>query len=219
MNRYWDLSDKERSELTREQVEALMTVELMEKGVLKVEPPAVVPVEEMQEPSLQLFCVKAGYRDPGCGYLTAERAAEAARDAVAIDYDYIGGTHYNKLGKSNDVEIVPLKIYKPDELALNRAKIERNNAAKAANIKAESDYKSACKAVEDACAGVWEDWFKKCETGNRYERIVRVYKEYLTTCNGDEQIAFKFLRKAYLDPEITQAFEWHGIQDPNVVAV
>lgn len=211
MNRYWDLSEKDRSELTQEQVESLLTVELMEKGVVKVEPPIKVQVEEISPPSLTLFCVKAGYRDPGCGYMKAEDAAEAARNAVALDYDYIGGVHYNKLGKGRDVEITPVQVYTPEELQLQRAKIERNNAAKAANTKADEEYKAACKAVEDACSGVWDDWFEQRSTRSRYERIVKTYKEYLTTCDGNEEIAFKFLRKAYLDPEIALALEWFGV--------
>ena len=45
MNRYWDLTNKQRSLLTYDQVKALLEVELMEKGVLAVPKPELITTE------------------------------------------------------------------------------------------------------------------------------------------------------------------------------
>jgi hypothetical protein len=41
VNRYWNLTEQERSKLTGEEVRAFMDVELMERGVKKIAPPTV----------------------------------------------------------------------------------------------------------------------------------------------------------------------------------
>lgn len=214
MNRYWDYTEKERSEFSEEQVKLFISVELMEKGVVKVEKPLLMEVEEIPEPTTVLYCPKADYREAPFGFETPEAAASLMTTAIRIDSDYIGGKNYCKLNPSKDIEIVATKVYRADELALIRGSIERNNSAAAENKRRTDDYNTAVKAVEKASSGVWEDWFNCQRTAVSHQRLCDVYADYVRTCDGNETMAYKFLRKAYLDQNILDAFAWHGIEMP-----
>jgi hypothetical protein len=86
MKRYWDYSEQERAELTAEQVEKLLAYELMEQGVLVVEPLRVEEIQEIKLPTRRVFMLSEAQQYSGTtslniGFETIEQA-ESARDAI-----------------------------------------------------------------------------------------------------------------------------------------
>src|SRR5579859_586132 len=60
MKTYWDLSEKERAALSREDVERYIDAELMMKGVLKVTPLMLEPLPSAPEPTTTYYQVSTG---------------------------------------------------------------------------------------------------------------------------------------------------------------
>lgn len=215
MNRYWDLTERERSELTSEQVQAMMTVELMEKGVVKIERPELIPVEEIEPPELTLYVPKSGYRDCQFGFKTSEEAMAFMAASVSLDYEYVGGETKHRLAKNQaDVSAVPVQVYSSTQLELRKSAIEKNKAAVAENQRRLQEYNAAVKAEDEATKGVWEDWHAQIAAAARHDQVVKVFRDYTETCDGSEPMAFRFLNKAFDADEIKNAFAWHEIEIP-----
>lgn len=215
MNRYWDLSPKEQSELASEQVEALLTVEMMEKGVVKPEEPTYLPVEELPEPDIVLYAPKAAYSSPNFGYRTPEQAARLMADAVCISTDYISGTSVSVIG-DREVEIAEVRVYSKGLLAENRILIEKNAAAKKQNDAAEAEYKNQQRKATEATSGVWDDYYSRLAEARSNKKIIDTFNEYVHTCSGDRELAYKFLLKAYSRSDVNDAFDWFGVDIPAI---
>lgn len=214
MNRYWDLSEKQRAELSQEEVAAFLTVELMEKGVVKVEEPEYLPVEEIPGPDLVVYRLKAGWRKSEIAYLSAEEAANASKNAVVLADHYASGNTTNHVSEDKEIEIEPQKVYSLDSFTRNKVMIDRNKAAEASNKQLRDDYATAIRAQDDAMNGLWDDW-NECRGKDRVnKRVVETYNQYLKNCKGQADIAFVFLSKAYTVEQIREAFAWCGIPSP-----
>ena len=68
MKTYWDYTERERSEMTEDQVTALLDVELMSKGVLKVVAPILNKIEPVDLPT------ETKYEAGGILFVTVEQA-------------------------------------------------------------------------------------------------------------------------------------------------
>lgn len=211
---YWDLSERERSELSAEDVEKYAAAELMLKGVLKV--PPLVLAEEKPAPLPTVTCYRITSRE---GYVTHESdiafdTRELAEAVVArgglwrVATDWMAG--------ANVTYLVPLEprvvsMDMPDASAVeqHRAAIEAANAAKAANEKARSEHAAALKKQTQALAGLWENWHRCVALAREMRLVVDTFDEYVRLA-GDESVALKFLRRAFSDESITEAFAWFG---------
>jgi hypothetical protein len=218
MKRYWDYDEKERAEMTMEQVEGLLSAELMEAGVIRVEAPTLLPTEAPEIPGTILYVIKAGYQTPNFAYKTADDAAKAMEKAIPLGHDYLGnGTYIYTESKSasEGLTIEPLPIHTKGDVANHKSLVERAAANAKANEAANKTYTESCKAVSDVTDRVWVDWNNCRATLGTYQRIMRTLDEYTETCEGNRDTALKFLAKAFPQPDIDQAREW---LDPDYVA-
>ena len=212
MQRYWDYSEKDRAELTEDQVESLMAAELMEAGVVRVESPAELCCEMPELTGETWWTIKANYSLPGFAYRNADDAAKAMAGATPLNYEYIGGQHYHIIaGTRKDIEIVPVVIYDGASLQAHKSAAEKAAANKKANEAAAQAYLESSRAVDAVVNGVWDD-YRKCQaTKRRFKKIVDTQAEYTKICDGDERKARVFLAKAFPQPDIDAAFEWFGL--------
>lgn len=110
MNRYWDLSRKERAELTEEQIKATIIIELMEKGVVVPVEPEYIPVDEVPGPDVTLYAPSPRYSTSGFGFASPDGAAAVLSTAIDIDTEYIAGSTVRVIGTS-DIEIGEVKVW------------------------------------------------------------------------------------------------------------
>ena len=61
MKTYWDLSERQRSELSEADVERYIDAELMTKGVLRPEPLELVEEPPLPEPAIEIHTVGSSY--------------------------------------------------------------------------------------------------------------------------------------------------------------
>lgn len=210
MKRYFDYSEKERSEMTAETVDSLMARELMEAGVVAPKPPVLEDVPRFEATKTRVYRVKAGYSYlHGFAFRTLEDAEAFTRlSVVDIESGYPSDLtyfkHFDKLG------IEPEDVLDQAEFVRVKETAEKAKSIKTANEKATSDYNAECKASRDITEGVWSDWRECREKAARIARIQRTFDEYLNLCDGQGALASRFLAKAYTAEQLQEADEWLG---------
>ncbi len=216
MNRYWDLSERKRSELTSEQVEAMLSVELMEKGVVRVEAPKLEEVTDVQVAGTQYYEVEFGagsYKESTKFCFATMDQARAFVDACPIEIESDYSTDYKNYAKpcrGLGIKIVNL----PDEAAFINAKaaLVKQAETKKANKVLTDAYQVDLNKVREASNGVWEDW-RQCQYDARqYQKVLDTKKEYDELCKGDENLSRKFLAKAFDKETIEAAEKWFGVE-------
>lgn len=203
MKTYWDFSEKERSEMTEEQVQDLMDLHLMEKGVLKVLAPKLVALEP--EPELKKVTL---FEVEGILFDTAEKAqAFLDLNPKKESYDYSVGYDF-KYPNPIDQGIKKTICVDHQSLLDHAVVLKKNNASKKSNDNLLERYREANKKVE-ACTGeVWEDYREQQEKARRYSKTMETWNEYLKLTEGNEELAKTFLLKAIEKDEVEQAFAW-----------
>lgn len=216
---YWDLSERERSALTADDVEKFAAFELMQKGVLRSKPLELVPVPEMPEPEVTVYVIEAGYHTAEIAFPDAETASRAAAMASgAIGTVWIGSDHESSFEPRKDVAgVKPKKVFSQRQLTECRAVIEKSKAAKAENERRTAEHGKRVKAESEALKGMWEDWHHCVALARQMAEVISVFEEYKTTAGGDAVVASRFLTKVFTQTQIKAAAEWCGVEIPEPV--
>ena len=203
MKTYWDFSEKERSEMTEQQVQDLMDLHLMEKGVLKVLAPKLIPLDP--DPDLKKL---VQFEVEGILFDTAEKA-QAFLDLgpKKESYDYSAGYDY-KYPKPMEGRIEKVSCVDHQSLMDHALVLKKNNVSKKSNENLLEKYHEAQKKVEDCTCEVWSDYREQQEKNRRYAKTIETWNEYLKLTGGDEELAKTFLLKAIEKEEVEQAFAW-----------
>lgn len=196
MKTYWDYSDKERSELTSEQVTALLDVELMTAGVLK---PVAPVLEEVPSnpvgPRQKFYGIEAvgkygSSAHIGIVFSTIEDAERFIALSPCIrEYDYEVGTEFTYVTRLSDAKIAVEDLYSITQINEFRSALKRRKSASESN-------------------GVWDDWHQHRSFSDEMHRVVSTFKEYLSLTKGDPNLALTFLEKALTHDTVNQAREW-----------
>jgi hypothetical protein len=208
MKRYWDYSEQERAELTAEQVEKLLAYELMEQGVLVVEPLRVEEIQEIKLPTRRVFMLSEAQQYSGTtslniGFETIEQA-ESARDAIR----FVRESPWNGTAHVRPVRALTIASEElPDETAVAAAKavLDENTRRSNANATARREHEEACKKVADATSGIWSDWHDCRRVEARHQKIRDTLADYVRMTDGDAAMARAFLGKAFPADEIEAA--------------
>jgi hypothetical protein len=215
MNRYWDFTEKQRSEMTGDQVRAFLDVELMEKGVAKIATPELQPVQEVALPKASYYEIqrKGEYSTTGTGILfdTADKAAAFIALSPLWEeskYEFGSDKKYVQPGREMGMAVVSL----PTEADVSNCAVvlKQNRSVEEANRKANSEYGTAITAVEEATKGVWDDWHDCREKATRCAKVKATREEYLKLCDGNVTTADAFLAKVFSVEAIAKADDWFG---------
>lgn len=214
MNRYWDLSEKERSALSRDDVQAMLRVELMEQGVLQVAAPELQPVENVKFETTTYYIIKKGsYSNDFDDFVfRSVQDAEAFLKLPILQHHrgYSSAVAYAQ-PFSEPLAIQEIKLATTDEYLRVKQAAEKDKAAKDVNDKLMRAYNEAVQKLNKACDGVWTDWADCRDTAQTLSKVVSTYNEYIGTCEGNAALAAKFLAKAFDSETIHRASEWFGI--------
>lgn len=218
MERYWDLTEKQRSELTDDQMESYYAIERMENGAIKPTPPAYEPDVLPTIATTRFYQVQAknGYsNDKFNALFTSPEAAQVFIDTAPLYAESDWTLDYKETAKRCDgFNIVPMDI--PTKDAMLAIKPEYKKAADAAerNKKMREEYEKAQTAYTDIVAKVTADRWECKELSRKRQRIVDTLAAYEATANGDKEIALKFLHKAFTSEDIAAAFAWFEMDVP-----
>jgi len=209
---YWDMTEKERAALTDERVEFMERLELMGEGVLAAEPwtPEIEPV--VPEPDEEVYDVSAGKYSAVLATFASLDAARAFVDLcpVPVETAYHGGTTIAHVGEREAKEISVRRIYSRAQWLAHRQAIEAGVAIRKRNAETEAAREKDAAGAANALGALRNDLAECREKGRRYQRIADVYAQYVATAEGDEEIAWRFLCKAFPHDEIQEAAAWTG---------
>lgn len=202
MKTYWDYSERERSRMTQEEVQGLMDVELMTKGVKKIEAPVLKEIKAVSVGKEVWFEVDGVYFKSAddCQKFLALSPKKAMYD-YACGYDYTYATEI-------DTRIEQKELYSRQGLLDLATVLKENKAAKEYNEKVTNEYEKAVKGVLKVTNGVWEDWYVCRDKAARLKGVINTSAEYVRLADGNKEVARQFLLKIYTEDEIKEAEEW-----------
>jgi len=223
MKTYWDLSEKERAVLSREDVEAFGDAELMTKGVLSVAPPTLEPEPEVAAlPKAVYFRVrrKTEYGMQAIDIMFRDTAdvkiflglAPLIATEVRLNDDW--GQRMIVASDLREEDIVGEMLPHEHTVAAVRADLEKQSAIRLANERRQKEYDEALTKQREALAGMFEDWTRCQELGQKHRKVASTFEAYTETAGGERDTAFRFLRKVFSDAEIVDASEWCGFKAP-----
>lgn len=217
MQTYWDLTEKERSALTQEQVNDYIKYELMSKGVVAPAPFTPESLQPIELTKRDVYRVGIGNGRYGrdhfnCGFSSAESAAAFLKlNPIFVEQDYTVPTDDRLVAKEPQNLTVSLQQIpgEADILPIKSA-LARNQEIEKKNSEGRSAFDKAYKAVETATADLWSDYYAQQRKSARYAHILSVFDEY-TKMAGSASIAFPFLCKSFPNgDEVQAAFAWTG---------
>jgi hypothetical protein len=208
MKRYWDHAESERAKMTAEQVEKLLAYELMEQGVLGVEPLKIEDEEPVPLPTRRVYLLREGDGNYGTmldlGFETVEQA-EAARDAIRFRREQSGwqGPFFTRPAKT--IQVIAEELPTQDAVMAAKTSLDEQTRRASANTAERARFEKESKKVADATSSVWSDWRACRETEARFQKIRDTFAEYLRMTDGNAALARGFLAKAFPADEIEAA--------------
>lgn len=217
MKTYWDLTEKQRAALSRDEVTAFEALELMGAGVLPLAP-LVLDVEPVCDdpPTKTVYRVRSNGHSFDCAFATMEDAqAFLALNPVKCEHSYLASCYTQAvdytvpLGKT---EIVAVDLTTEALFTMQRADMEKRAAVKKENTKREREHKDSAEKRSKALEGMWDDYYRCQGLGRNHDRVVETFHEYTRLTGGDSALAGKFLLKVFGRTEILAADEWTGVK-------
>lgn len=226
METYWDLSEKQRAELSREEVERYLDAELMTKGILKVEPPILDPVPaepEIDKKSFHQFT----FKDPRYSYSSykPDLVFESAEDARAFFKQVRVWRLRDNYEQPSSVEaLVPetlavVDAVSADDFANHKSVLDARKAILQENTERRNAFDKAAADMTKCLGGVWDDWNGCRAAGREHQKVIDTMDGYITTAGGSTDIAASFLTKAFTELEITEAYKWFDLGCPCAFSV
>jgi hypothetical protein len=210
MKTYWDMTDRERSEMSEADVERFVAAELMSKGVLRVRPLELIDVPEAPEPDLERVTFER-YHGPEVAFRTIEDARRMLPALEKLDTKYLNGQHVTVVTPIEEAGLKMQRYYSAAAFDAGRAIIEKASAARSENEKREREHGEARKLEREALNGLWEDWHRCRSLALTMTRVQETFEEY-RCITGDDEKARVFLGKVFQRDVLESAGEWHGSQ-------
>jgi hypothetical protein len=203
MERYWDIEEGKRADLTEEQISDCCRYELMEQGIIVPAQPEYL-TETKPEPSetVRYFCVMIGY------HKVLFRTADDAAAFIALKPHTLDSLNYRsdvQVAKPAETSIVPMDVPTMQAAQDMATAAIAYKEAKETNEKLRREYNNAVESAERATQEIWKDWSGRLHYREYLGRIRDTYAQYIDMANGDEVAARRFLEKAYGEADVAEA--------------
>ncbi len=199
MNTYWDYSDKERANLTEDEVRSLLDVELMIKGIKKVVVPILKQIEGVKLDHEIWFRVDDIY------FKTIEQAQTFINlEPYNTAYEYTCGYDY-RYAKPLSKIITQENLYSHQQLLNMKEILSENKQAQEENDRMTTKYEKDIAEQNRILDTVWEDWWRCKNRQAELQKILNTKSEYLKMTEGNEELAMSFLKKIYTEEDINEA--------------
>ena len=215
---YWDLSPRDRANLTRDEVEKFIDYELMQKGVLRVEAPTLEPVPEVTFAKRRYYKATASsigsYGSDSPIFPTIEQAEAFAALTPLVEVGAYLGDGRHSYVTPTEVTISPVEMMDAETYHAVAAALARQASIIKKNKEERDEFEKAAKAQDEALRDLWEDWERQRDFDYTFSRVIETWKKYLELSKGDAEIAAGFLTKVHGHEQIREAFEWFGLTAP-----
>lgn len=230
MKRYWDMDEAERAALSAEQVQDLLVVELMERGVLRPEEPELEDIEEPELETQRVYELSRRYQaGPDLVFRSAEDAqrvvellAEVGAQSLTSRFPTYGLEAISVLEALPDLEISARNVIDHAQYEAHKTAIHAARSARARNKETLERYRKDLGKVETETADIWSDW-RECRAAEaEREKVRATLEEYRQLTDGDQRMALRFLARAFSRELIEESIpgvvipddpEWQARQD------
>lgn len=205
---YWELNTFQKAALGYEEIQAFRKVELMIKGVAFPQEPEI----SENPPSFHEFA--KGHETMATvvkfGYSNEFQISDDDREKLlSINFNqvlsnYINGESISYISSGTKPEIKNVVVYPAYSTLYEKYTQMYGDAVKR---KAEWErYQKDVMEAGKATSELIDDWNEAQERVRTYELVKRVFDEYLTMTNGDNELATSFLEKRF-DYEEMETFK------------
>lgn len=214
MKTYWDYDEKERAELTDDEVRDLLKYELMGAGVIAVPAPGEKPAEpEIDGERITIYGVGEQYGTKAWFESRDDASKFAASSFIKVEREY-GIRDFHYVTKADDVVIEAKEVWRLAEDADLKSRIKQHGEKVKAWEEADEAYKKSLREVNEACESVWEDFGEQCRLKREADQTASLWREYVTNCDGNEEFASRFLAKVRTREQIAHANDWANAEIP-----
>ena len=215
---YWDMSPRERAELSESDVELLTAGELMRKGVFRVRSHELEPEPPPVEGARTYYAIEVGETYNATRLDPLFPSSEAAKTAGArivgvLAREWVDGEYVDNVkpfGGVEDARIVEVRAFDQETMKFRAEAIKRRNTIRKKNKDRTSEYETSLKVESEALAGVWTDWHDCRTMEQKLRRVVETWGEYRKLA-GDDATASAFLRKAVDTETLVEVCDWYGL--------
>ena len=205
MKTYWDLTRKQRAELSSEEYEHYVDVELMQKGRVRPIHPALKPVPEVSTRTVGMYKVTLNYSADVLFSKLEDAETFLSLNPMVCHSDWSTDSEY--FGPLASGSIQPVDIMTKAQFDTKRAELSHAKTIKRENEEALLQYKDADSALSDILEYLVDD-HQECLAEQRLVTKMRETKKRYLQLAGDEETADKFLREAYDNYDIEYFLEW-----------
>ncbi len=205
MKRYQDYTKEEMAELTTEEVNRLIELEIAYEGIIPVEEPELKKVPTVDiKPSIEAYSVYGLYfKDSDKAHTLAEL------DPLEDAYDYSLGSEYKYLKKKESLictkGVEKVKFYDKNELTKISSLLKEKKDVEKQNESASQEWEEYNRSIQSIRDGVWDFYYKACNAKSKLETAQKHYEHHKVLADGNEEIAQNFFKEAYKDfPEILE---------------
>jgi hypothetical protein len=208
MNNFHNLTKKEQSSVTADELTAYEAYEMMSEGVpmLALEPPTE-PVKPLV-PMTKFYGVKFGpYGGSEMLFRTIEEA-QACTELKPLKPERDYGCDLSYIGTQEKTSIETMEY--ATEAARDQLKEELTTYA-AAKKRYDTDKAAYVKWVDTKSkilSGLRDAWYDAQRHAADMKRISDTFASYIKTATGNREIALNFLHKAYSVEQVAEATEW-----------
>jgi len=220
MKTFNDYSELEKANLTEVEVQALLKYELMELGIVKPSEPELLPEDEAPVLQSKVYYQPylKSYSGLCCAFATAKEAEAFLKlNPLILESEYpsyVSTVESPKETKVESVQAISKADFSKSESQLNKAKKNKEK-----NETATNSYNEEVKKSNDATSYVWDEWMECGRKKKNAEKVLELYDQYLEDCEGNEEIAVRFLGKVYSVNEIRNAYEFLEQKTPSSLLI
>ena len=202
---YWDLSVKERANLTAEELEYYERVELAMVGEVVPPPPELEEVIEPTIPSETFYTVTGGSFNTDVVFDTPEKAEAFRRLAPMLIHRRRWDTGQDYVAPyDEDARVVPVEAMTKANHTIMAADLKE---AKSRNEEAQRRYEKAREKAGDALRALRKDYRHCIEEEARLQHVRSTYLEYQALSGGDLDVARAFLVRSFGALDVQDALE------------
>lgn len=201
MKKWDDLTTKEIAELSREEVQKYIEIELMVQGIENPKPPYY---EDEPDSTLEK---KDKYFQVGSLLFKTAEEANAVLNLNPYKEDYIYAVSYNhKFAVPLDnKDIQQVFFYRQEDIQSQKENIKLSEKVKSSNNQKKYAYDNALNAVAKIENPMLLSWEQAKDRKLFLSKIRDTFEDYKKLCNGDAGLALSFLHKVYSADEIQEA--------------
>lgn len=190
---------QELVELSNEELDRLVEVEVMKSGIVLPEVPTR-PSEFKIEKTVAVWEIRSGH-EVICSFPSEEIAqgvlAASKGEFLKESYIYEIGYDLKFMKPFGEADIVKRYVYDETNLRTHAQKLNVASSEKNAYENAKSKYDEAFGKIQHLRDRVMTAHWKAMSDKENAEKIYRTFEKYKVLANGDSAIAFGFLKNAF----------------------